>query len=136
MTKQIITLCAGGFATFDDREDILLPDTLYLTVRAAPFGVHDIIVTCHANGEEKKIRTCTGSEFSIVPTGAGEIRLTIHQILRGKVVRSWACEPLIVKESTDAGQIVIPALESMREEIDTLKKAIAELVEIKNKNIF
>ncbi len=57
---------------------------------------------------------------------AGLVEMTATLEARGKAAKVWQIEPLVVKE-LDGGFAVIPELVAMRQDIETIKKALVEI---------
>lgn len=115
-------------------EIITLPVDNVTLCFSTPYAVDELILTVtppEFEGVTKptQIRADKDKKADITPffTRAGKLDITATMVIRGNPVKVWQIEPFIVKE-VSGHFVAIPELESLKSELETVKKAIAEIV--------
>lgn len=114
-------------------EIITLPAESVILAFSTPYAIDELVLTVTPpvfNGvtEPKQIKVKDGiADVTEFFNSAGTVDVTATLTIRGVPVKIWKIEPFIVKEVS--GQYVaIPELEYLKSELETVKKAIAEIV--------
>ncbi len=106
---------------------------LELTLRS-DIAYDDIYAICVLNSKRRTYKFLDGS-VSIPPSelSSGELLITLQQIKEGKVLNTWYCEKITLREAPGR-YTVVPETIAMKNEIAVLKKALAELHQTVVKN--
>ena len=110
-------------------------DRVELLFNATAFSVGTLVLTVKSHETEKqyKISPLIPIDVSEHFTTAGEVNAAVSLSVRGNVARTWQIEPFCVRKIPN-GFEAIPEIIEMREELETVKKALSELVKIIENN--
>lgn len=122
-------------------EAVTIPEEVYLRFVSPVYSLGTLAVTAK-NGNRKKDFKTRGEPIDITELcrKAGTVDIEVSLLVRETPVKTWRIEPLILREINHAFE-AIPEIEEMRRAIDsmrgelaTLKKAFAELVALEKEN--
>lgn len=124
--KIKVTLGAASFAAHN--EIITVPEEKVEIAFSSPiYPLDSLIITTRKGAEIKQYRLNEGAvDITELCNSAGLVEMTAILEARGNAAKVWQIEPLVVKE-LDGGFAVIPELVAMRQEIETIKKALVEI---------
>ena len=124
--KIKVTLGAASFAAHN--EIITVPEEKVEIAFSSPiYPLDSLIITARKGAEIKQYRLTDGVvDITELCKSAGLVEMTAILEARGNAAKVWQIEPLVVKE-LDGGFAVIPELVAMRQEIETIKKALVEI---------
>ena len=115
-------------------EIITLPVDNVCLCFTSPYAIDELVVTVtppEYEGVSKPVQIRADAEHKadITPylTHAGKVNITATMVVRGVPVKIWQIEPFIVKE-VSGHYVAITELEYLKGELETVKKAIAEIV--------
>lgn len=125
-----MTLYENGRAYFDGETFTVCNEPLEIKIETEEDNLYAV---CTIGNERTVIRIRDG--LSIPPTflKEGTLYITIEKIENGKILKRWMTEKVNLREIKDEYK-VIPELSMLREEVDTLKKALKELYGLIIKN--
>lgn len=121
-----INLSANSFATHNE---IItnLEEKVEIAFSSPIYQTDGLIIHVRKDNVLKPIKAKDGvvdvTEFC---KSAGLVEMTATLEARGKAAKVWQIEPLVVTELPD-GFAVVPELEAMRKEIETIKQALVEI---------
>lgn len=130
MQKQI-TLNAGSMARLEKNEPFVLPDTLEIEFNSTVYRLNTLAITAK-NGDATEKFKLTQKPYKIELKDvlkAGRVELEISSLVLGEVVKSWRVPDIIIKEVEHTFE-AIPEIEELKNEINTLKKAIADILKL------
>lgn len=124
--KIKVTLGAASFAAHN--EIITVPEEKVEIAFSSPiYPLDSLIITARKGAAIKQYRLTDGEvDITELCKSAGLIEMTAILEARGNAAKVWQIEPLVVKE-LDGGFAVIPELVAMRQDIETIKKALVEI---------
>jgi hypothetical protein len=124
--KINVTLGAANFAAHN--EIITVPEEKVEIAFSSPiYPLDSLIITARKGAEIKQYRLTDGAvDITELCKSAGLIEMTAILEARGHAAKVWQIEPLVIKE-LDGGFAVIPELVAMRQDIETIKKALVEI---------
>lgn len=120
-----IALGNERYVPFKDR--VLAGKETKFVFKSSEYPLDELQVTV-TNGEFIRRHTVKDQEFDLSRyiTKASVVEVTVDLILRGVTAKTWALEPLVVREN--GGQyILIPEVALLRAETKRLRKAMREL---------
>lgn len=125
-----MTLYENGRAYFDGETFTVCNEPLEIKIETEEDNLYAV---CTIGNARTVIRIRDG--LSIPPTflKEGTLYITIEKIENGKILKRWMTEKVNLREIKDEYK-VIPELSMLREEVDTLKKALKELYGLIIKN--
>ena len=127
-----LTLSANEYVSHG--EVVTLPSDNITLCFSTPYAVDELILTVTPptyNGvtkpEQLRVGADRTADLTKYFTHAGTVNITATMVVRGVPVKIWQVEPFIVKE-VRGHYVAIPELEYLKGELETVKKAIAEIV--------
>lgn len=101
---------------------------LELTLRS-DIAYDDIYAICVLNSKRRTYKFFDGS-VSIPPSelSSGELLITLQQIKEGKVLNTWYCEKITLREAPGRYE-AIPEVLVLRKEIEEIRKVLEETKE-------
>lgn len=124
--KINLVLCAASFVSHN--EIVTVPEEKVEIAFSSPiYPLDSLIITARKGAEMKQYRP-TESVVDITEfcKSAGLVEMTAILEARGTAAKVWQIEPLVIKE-LDGSFAVIPELVAMRQDIETIKKALVEI---------
>ena len=124
--KIKVTLGAASFAAHN--EIVTVPEEKVEIAFSSPiYPLDNLIITARKGAEIKQYRLTDGAvDITELCESAGLVEMTAILEARGNAAKVWQIEPLVIKE-LDGGFAVIPELVAMRQDIETIKKALVEI---------
>lgn len=126
-----IEICLGSASFASHQAIVTVPEEkVILAFSSLVYPTEHLIVTVRKSESEKYFR-CKDGKVDITEfcDTAGLIEITAILETRGHSAKIWQIEPLIVKELFGSFD-TIPELVAIRQELETVKKALIEITEV------
>ena len=106
-------------------------DVVHIDVESHIYSKDDLIITVTKGADKRQYRyQHEPVDITDLCQTAGVVNMTVQIGYNGESLKVWQVEPLLVKE-LDGGFVVTPEMESIRNRLSTLEKAIIEIIETK-----
>ena len=113
-----LTICPTSF--FDNREPVVLPDTLDIQF-LSNYDLSNILVCVRNGDKEDKIKAINGRINLDAFLFAGTIEINVKMLAKGEVVKEWELVPILVKEYEGTYQIK-DLLKDIEDRLDVLEQ--------------
>lgn len=103
-------------------------DVVTLDIESHIYSKDDVIITVTKGADKRQYRyKHEPIDITDLCQTAGVVNMTAQIGYNGESLKVWQVEPLLVKE-VDGGFVVTPEMESLKERLSTVEKAIVEII--------